>query len=190
MANKKSEKPHGFDIDGERYVWGRIINHIRRYLGVPHFTKKKDLVALIRENFPDEFSGDANKIIKEFFRAKVYGNFSVCLNVPYDSPRMDAPIKRQFKPISRYAGAKSEYVPSKDFFKTKKWRQVRYLALRNSNGRCACCGASSGDGVVLHVDHIQPRWSRPDLSLKLDNLQVLCADCNLGKGAWDDTDWR
>lgn len=24
----------------------------------------------------------------------------------------------------------------------------------------------------------------------VSNLQVLCADCNLGKGAWDATDWR
>jgi hypothetical protein len=29
-----------------------------------------------------------------------------------------------------------------------------------------------------------------DLALKIDNLQVLCADCNCGKGNCDSTDWR
>ena len=28
------------------------------------------------------------------------------------------------------------------------------------------------------------------LELQLTNLQMLCADCNVGKGAWDETDWR
>ena len=48
-------------------------------------------------------------------------------------------------------------------------------------------GAKAGGGVVLHVDHIKPRSKFPELELSLDNTQVLCADCNLGKGAWDDT---
>lgn len=30
----------------------------------------------------------------------------------------------------------------------------------------------------------------PDLALSMDNLQVLCGDCNHGKGNWDVTDWR
>src|SRR5262249_39926358 len=39
-------------------------------------------------------------------------------------------------------------------------------------------------------DHIKPRSKFPELELELGNLQVLCADCNLGKRAWDQTDWR
>lgn len=76
-----------------------------------------------------------------------------------------------------------------NFFRTMEWRQVRYLALRNSGG-CNCCGARAKDGVVLHVDHIKPRKDYPELALSLDNLQVLCEDCNVGKGSWDQTDWR
>ena len=37
------------------------------------------------------------------------------------------------------------------------------------------------------------RWlkaRRPHLALKLTNLQVLCGDCNAGKGNRDTTDWR
>ena len=35
-----------------------------------------------------------------------------------------------------------------------------------------------------------PRKTHPHLALSLDNLQVLCEDCNCGKGSWDSTDWR
>ena len=98
---------------------------------------------------------------------------------------------RQAKP----SAAKQAAVPAtqwdgkKDFFKSLQWRQLRYLALRNSGG-CNCCGATAKDGVLLHVDHIKPISKFPDLRLSLDNVQVLCEDCNVGKGSWDETDWR
>jgi hypothetical protein len=92
-------------------------------------------------------------------------------------------------PIPRSGSPHPEYARDPGFYLTKEWRQLRYLALRNAKG-CQSCGATAKDGVKIHVDHITPRYKRPDLSLSLDNLQVLCADCNLGKGAWDDTDWR
>ena len=76
------------------------------------------------------------------------------------------------------------------FYLCIPWRELRYLALRNCGGKCQCCGASASDGVQLHVDHIKPRSLFPELALSLENLQVLCADCNIGKGAWDKTDWR
>jgi len=83
-----------------------------------------------------------------------------------------------------------DYANDGKFYETREWRELRYLALRNTDARCECCGATAKDGVKIHVDHIQPRYKRPDLSLSLDNLQVLCEDCNFGKGAWDTTDWR
>lgn len=82
-----------------------------------------------------------------------------------------------------------DYVSDEKFYRSDDWRKLRYLALRNCKG-CQCCGARASDGLQLHVDHIFPRYKYPHLSLKLENLQVLCEDCNMGKGAWDDTDWR
>lgn len=76
------------------------------------------------------------------------------------------------------------------FYKSLKWRQLRYLVLKNVDGRCQCCGASAGDGVRIHVDHIKPRKTHPELSLCIDNVQVMCEECNIGKGSWDSTDWR
>lgn len=82
------------------------------------------------------------------------------------------------------------YTGGDRFYSSTEWRQVRYLALKLSEGCCMCCGTRASRGSPLHVDHIVPRWRRPDLSLSLANLQILCEDCNIGKGAWDETDWR
>jgi 5-methylcytosine-specific restriction endonuclease McrA len=76
------------------------------------------------------------------------------------------------------------------FYSSKEWKQLRYLALLNSDGRCCCCGASAKDGATMNVDHIKPRSRYPELELSLDNLQILCSWCNEGKGGWDETNWQ
>jgi len=84
----------------------------------------------------------------------------------------------------------SEYLASKEFLMSFEWRKLRMEALKKHGGRCQCCGASPATGAVLNVDHIKPRRIHPHLALELDNLQVLCHECNHGKGNWDETDWR
>lgn len=81
-------------------------------------------------------------------------------------------------------------IPGKKFYESDAWRRLRYEALKLHGARCQCCGVSSKDGGVMHVDHIKPRSKYPELELVLSNLQVLCEACNLGKRAWDETDWR
>lgn len=82
-------------------------------------------------------------------------------------------------------------VPMGDrFYRTPAWRAVRYKALKLYGARCQCCGNGPNHGVVLHVDHIKPKSRHPELALEITNLQVLCEDCNLGKMARDETDWR
>jgi len=83
--------------------------------------------------------------------------------------------------LTRAASRRAE-----SFYETAEWRAVRYQALKQSGGRCALCGA----GGELHVDHIKPRSVRPDLALSPANLQVLCRNCNVGKGNQDAIDWR
>jgi 5-methylcytosine-specific restriction endonuclease McrA len=82
------------------------------------------------------------------------------------------------------------YVKNDGFYESKEWKQARYQTLRDHGRRCACCGATPATGAIMHVDHIKPRYKFPELSLDLNNLQVLCSDCNEGKGAWDSTDFR
>lgn len=81
-------------------------------------------------------------------------------------------------------------VKTNDFLHTPTWKRLRYDALVTAGGRCECCGASPADGIRLNVDHIRPRAKRPDLATDPWNLQVLCSDCNFGKGNRDATDWR
>ena len=83
-----------------------------------------------------------------------------------------------------------DFVKSNEFLTTYEWRKLRMEALKKYGGRCQCCGASPATGAVLNVDHIKPRRIYPHLALELDNLQVLCGECNHGKGNWDETDWR
>lgn len=80
--------------------------------------------------------------------------------------------------------------PAVKFFASKEWKELRYLALKQSGGACQLCGARAGDGVQIHIDHIKPRSKFPELEYDLDNLQTLCSDCNVGKSNIDDTDWR
>lgn len=76
------------------------------------------------------------------------------------------------------------------FLASQEWRQLRYDTLRRHGAQCQACNAPRSAGRVMHVDHIQPMWTHWHLRADPKNLQVLCEDCNVGKGAWDDTDWR
>ena len=81
------------------------------------------------------------------------------------------------------------YVPGmwKEFYKTREWRDVRYKALVKFGKKCQACGETGG---YIHVDHILPRSKHPDKELDINNLQVLCEACNIGKSNTDTTDWR
>lgn len=68
--------------------------------------------------------------------------------------------------------------------------RIRYAVLTRYGATCQCCGRGAKDGVVLHVDHIKPASLHPELAEDMENFQVLCGECNQGKGNKDDTDWR
>lgn len=76
------------------------------------------------------------------------------------------------------------------FYDSWAWKTLRYKVLKRHGARCMLCGRTAADGVKICVDHIKPRAFFPELELEESNLQVLCNDCNMGKGRWDDTDFR
>lgn len=99
------------------------------------------------------------------------------------------------KPVHKATPKKSVFVAGVDvasdaFLSTFEWRKVRMEALKKYGPKCQCCGATPANGAVMNVDHIRPRKKWPSLALDVNNLQILCHDCNHGKGNWDDTDWR
>jgi hypothetical protein len=81
-------------------------------------------------------------------------------------------------------------VISSEFLDSKSWKRLRYKALKLHGMRCQCCGATPTSGAQLNVDHIFPRLLFPQLAMQIDNLQVLCSDCNEGKANWDMTNFK
>jgi 5-methylcytosine-specific restriction endonuclease McrA len=109
--------------------------------------------------------------------------------------KKNLPKKVEFKKSKwvsfNQVGSQSSINPaSNDFLSTYEWRITRMKALKKHGAKCQCCGASAATGSVIHVDHIKPRRIYPELALDVNNLQILCHECNHGKGNWDMTDWR
>lgn len=102
-------------------------------------------------------------------------------------------LRKVKRPILERIPLGSEQQKTSDdlFFSSREWRELRYKAFKLHGAACQCCGATAkSSGNALHCDHVKPRHTHPELEWDLGNLQILCQDCNLGKGAWDQTDWR
>ncbi len=100
--------------------------------------------------------------------------------------------KKQHRPVHAAPAPVEQiikFVKSDSFLHTYAWRATRMQALKRDGRKCLCCGVGLS-GPPLHVDHIHPRQAYPQLALTLDNLQVLCEECNHGKGNWDSIDWH
>jgi HNH endonuclease len=96
-------------------------------------------------------------------------------------------------PLRRRRSVPIEWPTADEFYRSHGWRRLRVDALEGNRERygtltCECCLTMAAG--QWHVDHIRPRSSHPELALEPANLQVLCEDCNVGKGARYATDWR
>jgi len=108
----------------------------------------------------------------------------------YHADRMAQKQARANPVVQKPVSVAGVDVTSDAFLSTFQWRKVRMEALKKYGPRCQCCGATPATGAVMNVDHIKPRKKWPSLALDVNNLQILCHDCNHGKGNWDNTDWR
>ncbi|WP_432455603.1 MULTISPECIES: HNH endonuclease [unclassified Agarivorans] len=77
-----------------------------------------------------------------------------------------------------------------NFYSSAKWLRLRTKAFELYGNTCSCCGASPATGAVMHVDHIRPRSTHPELAYDIDNLQILCEHCNVGKSNLSTYQWR
>jgi hypothetical protein len=91
---------------------------------------------------------------------------------------------------ARAVKVKSCVKTKKDFYSSRAWKILRYQAFEKYGNRCQCCGARPEDDISLHADHIKPKSTHPELALDLNNIQILCPDCNIGKINQWSTDWR
>lgn len=81
------------------------------------------------------------------------------------------------------------FIKSKEFLATKEWKRLRIDAIEKYGNCCMICGRKPPE-ITINVDHIVPRAVDWTLALTLDNLQILCSDCNEGKGNRYTTDYR
>lgn len=107
-----------------------------------------------------------------------------------DRVRTHKVVKEIVETVRNNFNGDYKYITSNEFLKSSNWKRVRMAVLTKHGNRCMCCGASPHDGVKICVDHIKPRVTHPELALDISNLQVLCEDCNCGKGNWNNTDFR
>lgn len=77
-----------------------------------------------------------------------------------------------------------------EFYDSAEWHAMRYKIIAKYGRKCMACGRTPEHGIIIHVDHIKPLWTHPELKLNETNLQILCHECNQGKGCLDDTDFR
>jgi 5-methylcytosine-specific restriction endonuclease McrA len=151
--------------------------------GVPWPPKSGWLKALRQEIL----SGAGDKIIREDKKAP---------------RRPNGKKDREARRLARQQQSKT-YAPTpnaprslKSFYASWEWRTLRLEVLKAQGHRCQACGAAPGDKTVsgapvrIVVDHIKPISKFWELRLEVTNLQVLCDECNMGKGAWDQTDYR
>lgn len=72
----------------------------------------------------------------------------------------------------------NRYIQS--YFRKNMSLRKRFKILKKSNFTCQHCGRKAPD-IELHIDHKTP--IKRGGKNKLKNYQVLCSDCNLGKGS-------
>lgn len=98
--------------------------------------------------------------------------------------------KKQRKAAINANPAKYRRGMGSEFYQCREWRELRWEVLKENAARqpdkkphCEKCAAGAAAGSPLHVDHKKPRHYFPALELVKSNMQVLCGDCNIGKGA-------
>jgi len=151
------------------------------------------LIATLRKEFPQQMEAAERHARNDFGVIGGSARFSIvekmCGYLEIDMRTGDQKAQEKRKAYERDS-RKPTYEATAAFLESYEWRRVRMQALKSYGARCQCCGVTPADGARMNVDHIKPRKLFPELALDVSNLQVLCHDCNHGKGNWDMTDWR
>lgn len=179
------------------FITSRVSLAERRNLG----EIEQACLALEIEGMPCPMNVDGEQWVRENF-AYICARYQERFPTSLQTPKKTKPSKAKIKAAAQLRRTAKQQTPrapktirgvdvkSDAFLSTYEWRRVRMMALKKYGPRCQCCGATPTTGAVMNVDHIKPRKLFPDLALEVSNLQILCHDCNHGKGNWDTTDWR
>jgi 5-methylcytosine-specific restriction endonuclease McrA len=170
-------------------IYQKEISDMAKEIGLPGNARFCDVARAYADRLGFKPNLRNNKDAKRFL-LKVK-NRKMDIHISVTTIKTDICVKNQVVEVKKQ-DRESDYsfITSKEFLKSYEWRSLRMKVLKNLGRKCSCCGATPETGSVMHVDHIKPRRKYPELALEESNLQVLCEDCNHGKGNWDETDWR
>lgn len=149
--------------------------------------------------------GEAIQVIGEFESRSARGiQCRPCFRVERDKRHREQFRKFQQElsnPAIRKAGKRDKRGPvtkdeKQEFYDSWKWHTLRMQTFQKYGRICQCCGAQpgqlseGGEPIRIVVDHIKPISKHWHLRLDPANVQPLCDSCNMGKGNWDETDFR
>lgn len=199
-SDKEVEHSPLFGLTNHKLSHTSIMYNFLRAVGVKSLAKKGvsvyemvygELIKLPEYSEHKPFSCKTDKIMftksqEEFIQTFVSENVEQIVNWHKHKENKILTEKDLVKKSKVARSPKKTY----DFYKTKEWLSLRMQALELHGAVCQCCGATRKTGAILHVDHIKPRSLYPNLEFEINNLQILCSDCNLGKSNKYETDWR
>lgn len=113
----------------------------------------------------------------------------------YLEPRLAPSVRPTLAPAKSEERERNVRSPWRNWYKLKRWREMRDRVLLVALFTCARCGRLEGDTSKLVCDHKRPHRGNPDLFWDERNLQCLCWECHSGDkqreeqgmpvGVWD-----
>lgn len=174
-------------------VWAYFFMKTNIYKKIKHKAKPKpnnqakllrDIIAILRAKYGKNFNLHQLSML-------------YCLEHGHEVPRKG--LEADFL-IARYSSSRCRLLrktnsrrlylekekPETCFYLGDDWRYLRRIIFRLYGKWCMRCMATKD----LHIEHIKPKSKYPHLSLRVDNLQVLCKHCNEEKSNINEDDFR
>ena len=123
---------------------------------------------------------NGGKILRQELKSLLRQKYELIAPI-LDPAKKEDPVKKPKR--KKIVKASPKFAMDKnDFYMSWEWRTLRMDVLNHYGRACMSCGETNGKICVDHVKSLHTHW---ELRLEIENLQVLCDACNMGKGAQD-----
>ena len=106
------------------------------------------------------------------------------------APPMLRPMAPKIGWMTEGAAAADRWRPWRAWYRTARWRKLRWDTLVRDLFTCRMCGRLEGNSAQLVCDHVRPHRGDEVLFFDPANLQCLCKPCHDGakqreeRGRW------
>ena len=168
---KKAEKEIPLskaEIIGENISrWGTILFWVTSYF--------------VARAFYTEWTGLFWLVLLGWGFAGTFGSIYI-VDLVLAKPRKERAERIRLKIVELAEERKRKIEEAEQFYSSPEWNIIRKQVIKQKGRVCAECGRRIIRNNDITVDHIKPRSKYPDLTLKIENLRVLCRSCNSKKG--------